>query len=131
MTLDFTDLPNPLAGFYGQDSVFKGGDYLHDQLWYSHGVKVSARIRTIEHKTHSHPFIPKFDRSTGKWKDSKASQMPSDPFSGGAVRLFDTMRPTYSTEERFHQSLCEDKPGEGDPDLGAPNDKCAIAGPGK
>ncbi len=129
VTLDFTSLPNPLADYYGQAPTFQGGDYLYDQLWQSHGVRVSARVLKSDHTDDSDPFIPRYVRGTG-WVDDKRNQNPDDPMSGGAVRLFDTMRPTFSTNPAYHQPLCPDTKTDGDPDLGAPNGKCPGGGPG-
>jgi len=51
VTLNFMDIPNPMARYYGQPSMLSGGDYLFDQLWWTHGVKVSGRIRLSSHTT--------------------------------------------------------------------------------
>lgn len=129
-TLDFTNLVNPMAHYYGQASTFQAGDYLYDQLWFSHGVKVSARIRNDDLKTQNNPYIPKFERGVG-WSDSKSTQVISDPTTGGAIRLFDTLRP-YGSRDQYDNPVCKafDK-GDGDPDLGAPNENCPGGGPGK
>ena len=129
VTLDFTDLPNPLADHYGQAPSFQGGDYLYDQLWWSHGVKVSARILYDTYKYDSMPFIPKFIPGLG-WIDAKMDQSSNDPSSGGALSLFDTMHPAYNSNPAYNQPSCLNKAGEGDPDLGAPNEQCAGGGPG-
>jgi len=42
--LNFTNFTNPMARYYGQKSTLRGGDYLFDQLWSSHGVRVWAMI---------------------------------------------------------------------------------------
>ena len=120
-----------MADYYGQTANFKAGDYLFDQLWYSHGVKVSARIRASGHADDSTPFIPRYDRASGTWVDDKINQNQNDPTSGGAVRLFDTERPYWSSNSNWHQPLCPNKSGEGDPDLGSPNGQCPGGGPGK
>jgi len=71
VTLDFTNFTNLMAHYYGQTSTLKGGDYLFDQLWWSHGVKVSGRIGHPLHRhLHRLVFIPKFIRGTG-WVDSR------------------------------------------------------------
>ena len=134
VTLDFTDLLNPMSRYYRQSSTFKAGDYLFDQLWWTYGVKVSARIRSDADKTNdSDIFIPKFDRSTGKWVDSKRSQSVDSPSSGGAIRLFDTLRPNWNDNLDYRQPLClpGTNNGDGDTDLGAPNKDCPGGGPGK
>ena len=140
VNLNFTNVGNPMARYYGQSATgFQAGEYLFDQLWWTHGVKVSARIRSTSHKTlHTDFFIPKFNRSIG-WVDSKADQNPSDHTTGGAIRLFDTLRPNWNTNVNFRQPLCDAQlkgpNGQanqgGDTDLGAPNEKCPVPGPGK
>ena len=132
ITLDFTALSNPMARYYGQNSTFQAGDYLFDQLWWTHGVKVSARILSNTHRTSdSDIFIPKFNRGTG-WVDSKWNQSESDPSSGGAIRLLDSFRPNWNSNLTFRQPLCApaDNNGDGDSDLGAPNEHCPGGGPG-
>jgi len=129
-----------MARYYGQNADgLQAGEYLFDQLWWTHGVKVSARIRSNNHKTwHNHFFIPKFTRSIG-WVDSKSNQDPSDHTTGGAIRLFDTLRPNWNSNVNFRQPLCASNlkgpngqnNGDGDVDLGAPNEKCPVIGPGK
>jgi hypothetical protein len=131
-TLDFTGLPNPMARYYGQNATLQAGDYLLDQLWWTHGVKVSARILSDTHKTSDQEiFIPKFNRGTG-WVDSKRNQSTSDPSSGGAIRLFDSYRPNWNTNPAYRQPLCAPSTtnGVGDNDLGAPNEHCPGGGPG-
>jgi choice-of-anchor A domain-containing protein len=130
VTLDFTNLLNPMADYYGQSDTFQAGDYLYDQLWFTHGVKVSARVLYNGHKGDNNPFIPRYDRDSGEWKDDKMNQDKDTPSSGGAVRLFDTARPTFSTNSSQHQDLCPNENGEGDPDLGSPNNQCPGGGPG-
>jgi len=119
--LDFKNTPNPLAHYYGQSSMLKAGDYFHDQLWWSHGVRVAALGFTF--RPNMDMFIPRFVRGTG-WVDASTI---------AAVRLFDTRRPTVSTNPNFHQPLCV---GSAPPDdealhLGSPNKNCPVAGPGK
>jgi len=58
--LDFDDLANPLAHYYGQLSTLKAGDYLYDQLWWSHGVKVMSRTSDPGKNQDSGIFMPKF-----------------------------------------------------------------------
>jgi len=123
--LDFTDLPNPMARYYGQNSTFRAGDYLFDQLWWTHGVKVSVSSTGA---TTGGIFIPKFTRGRG-WANSNSSHNFYYRSSGGAIRLFDTMRPSGSSDSRYNQPLCAI--GEGNPDLGAPNVNCYRVGPGK
>jgi cell division septation protein DedD len=131
VTLDFNNMPNPMENYYGQSPTFQAGDYLYDQLWYTHGVKVSARVLYNGHRDDAQPFIPRYDRDSSEWKDDKMNQNKNDATSGGAVRLFDTARPEYSTNPSHHQSLCENQSGAGDPDLGSPNNQCPGGGPGK
>jgi len=70
VNLNFSNLVNPMARYYGQASTFQAGDYLYDQLWYGHGVKVSARVRNLAHADRTDLFIPKFIRGMG-WVDAK------------------------------------------------------------
>jgi len=133
--LDFNNVTNPLAQYYGQSATLKAGDYLYDQLWWSHGVKVMAhsRFRAAREVARDYMFIPKFVRGTG-WVDVLPQMDWSDVFAqAGAVRLFDTMRPTASTDSRYHQPLCVDWEQHGDigaPHLGSPNQYCVGGGPG-
>jgi len=129
ISLNFTNLVNPMARYYGQRATLQGGDYLFDQLWWTHGVKVSARIRETDHWDNDDDiFIPKFIREIG-WVDSKRNQSVDNHRTGGAVRLFDTLRPMRSLDSRYNQPLCTF--WDGDSRLGAPNRFCAGGGPGK
>lgn len=77
------------------------GDYIHDQLWLSHGVNITA-IR----------------------KNSLAGFTPINGVhveSGGGAMVFDTLTPTGKTG----QSLCD--PYDGDTDLGSPNEVCGYS----
>lgn len=132
VTLNFTSIPNPMADLYGQTEFFKGGDYLYDQLWWTYGVKVSARVKSNNHRSRDDPFIPKYKPGLG-WVDDKVNSNTNDPSSGGAVRLFDTLRPTHnSANPQFSNPVCTpNNSGDGDPDLGAPNRHCTVPGPGK
>jgi len=134
VTLDFWNVTNPLAHYYGQSSTLKAGDYLYDQLWWSHGVKVLSYIRLFDQVSDSGVFMPKFVRGTG-WVDVKANMTGNDfQGEGGAVRLLDTMRPTSSLDPRYHQLLCENTERHGDigaRHLGSPNRNCPGGGPGK
>ena len=112
VTLDFENLPNPASKYYNQGSVLQAGDYLFDQLWFSHGVKVSARIKD---SSTSGIFIPLYDRHTQSWVSITSQTNPSNIESGGAVRLFDTSQPTCAS-------------GGGDAGLGAPNALCPVSG---
>jgi len=123
ITLDFRNLENPMARYYGQGSTLQGGDYLFDQLWWTHGVRVSARIRESYFNDDDDIYIPNYLRGVG-WVDSKLSHKVNDYRTGGAVRLFDSARPS----KKYGQSLST-VDGDGDSDLGAPNDGCG--GPGK
>jgi len=129
--LEFTNFSYPMACWYGQSSsTLQGGDYLFDQLWWTHGVKVSARIRNPGHSKLKHVWIPKFIRGGG-WVDSRTSHNVTDYTTAGAVRLFDTMRPTFNTDPKFHQPLCPKNGKGGNPDLGSPHKLCPNPGPGK
>eukprot|EP00980_Cylindrotheca_fusiformis_P030185 scaffold24525_cov162-Cylindrotheca_fusiformis.AAC.2 len=80
------------------------GEYIHDQLWLSYGVNITA-IR----------------------RNSVAGFTPIDGVhveSGGGAMVFDTRKPTGKTG----QSLCD--PDDGDPDLGSPNIDCPGGGVG-
>lgn len=129
--LDFMNLYNPMARYYGQNNMLRAGDYLYDQPWWTHGVRVSARIRNSTDATSDDRiFIPQFKRGTG-WIDSKQSHKVNDPKTGGAIRLFDTTRPTYGIDVRSPQPLCSSNGREvNSTHLGAPNADCG-AGPGK
>jgi len=130
INLNFTNLPNPMARYYGQESTLQAGDYLLDQPWWTHGVKVSARIRESGHRDNDDTlFIPRFSRGTG-WIDSKLGHNVTDHKTGGAIRLLDTMRPSYNSDSKYHQPLCT-MADERDHDLGAPNVLCSTKGPGK
>lgn len=74
-------------------------------------------------------YMPMFVRGTG-WTNSRGRQNISDYRTGGAVRLFDSARPAYSTNPDYNQPLCPDIDGEGDLDLGSPNQYCPNSGPG-
>jgi len=127
--LDFTNLTNPMARYYSQSGMLQAGDYLFDQLWWTHGVRVSARINAESDRLPSNElYIPKFTRGTG-WVDSRLSHNIKDHTTGGAIRLFDTMRPTGTSDARYNQRNC--RPDDGDIDLGAPNRDCPGGGPGK
>jgi len=159
--LDFTNFTNPMARYYGQSATLQGGDYLYDQLWSSHGVRVSAHA--TDYFGHSDIWIPKFDRGLG-WVNSIQDQDLSDYRTGGAIRLFDTGRPNYDPNPLFNQPLCPGPPSRphcfdeigdleelNDDDLyfnrhraaswinygglneilGSPNTRCPIPGPGK
>jgi len=128
--LDFDNFANPMARWYGQSSTLKGGDYLFNQLWWTHGVKVSARIRNRGHSNANSVWIPKFIRGTG-WVDSRRSHNVNDYRTGGAAPLFDTLRPKFSKNKKFHQPLCPTSDSGGDGDLGSPHVKCPGGGPGK
>jgi hypothetical protein len=74
------------------------GQYIHDELWMSHGVKITA-IR----------------------KSSNKGYTPIDGIhneAGGGAMVFDTLHPTGADG----QSLCSNN--DGDDDLGAPNSAC-------
>jgi len=73
--VDFTNFPNPMARWYGQTSMLKGGDYLFDQLWSSHGIRVSAVIRDNWNRWDYNIFRPKWDRGTRRWIDKKPTQL--------------------------------------------------------
>jgi len=68
--LDFNNLQNPMARYYGQDSTFRAGDYVFDQLWWTHGVKISAAGAGWSFGS---LFIPKFTRGLG-WNNSKPTR---------------------------------------------------------
>lgn len=124
-----------MSRFYGQGTSLQAGDYLYDQLWWTRGVKVSSRILRPRHTRidwgpNGFLFIPKFNRSTG-WYDSKGSHVVSDPRTGGAIRLLDTMRPSFSTDPKYNQPLCSNLQDDAESYLGAPNQKCPGGGPGK
>lgn len=123
--LDFNNLENPAWRYYNQEPTLKAGDYLFDQLWFKYGVRVSARVRDDEIYKKDYDnriFIPKYDRENDDWVQAKNDTVPGDITTGGAIRLFDTYRPTGNKG----QPLCSG--GDGDLDLGAPNDSCG--GPG-
>jgi len=128
--LDFTNLPNPMAPYYGQASTLRGGDYLFDQLWWTHGVKVPARIRDTQHVNNDALFIPNFIWGTG-WVNWKNDHKVDDHNTGGAIGLLlDTGRPLFSTDSRYNQPLvCTDASGEGDANLGSLNQNCPGGGP--
>ena len=74
------------------------GEYIHDQLVDTHGVKITA-IR----------------------KNKRAGFTPINGVhveAGGGAMVFDTLHPTGRTG----QSLCA--PDDGDTDLGSPNEVC-------
>jgi len=99
INLNFTNFRKPMTRYYGQGSTLQGGDYLLDQLWWTHGVKVTACIRA--HNLTS-VFIPKFARGSG-WLDSKKSHDVNDHRTGSALRLFDTMRPNRSNNSTHNK----------------------------
>jgi len=141
--LDFNNFTNPMSRFYGQSATLQGGDYLYDQLWSSHGVRVSA-LATNDYYDRA-LWIPRFVRGSG-WVKSSPDQDLSDYRTGGFVRLFDTGRPNHNTNPLFNQPLCPAPHGNDDkfpfwgyfepvgvtnPELGSPNSLCPIPGSGK
>jgi hypothetical protein len=113
VVLDFNDL--------------SAGDYLHDEWWDSKGVKITGRAKTTNVNNGFTPlpegndngtWNSRYKHSNGSWKSSYHNQ------GGGAVRVFDTSRPTGSSG----QPLCVG--GDGDSDLGSPNSLCPGGGPG-
>ena len=81
---------------------FNRGDFLYEQLWSSHGVKVVAK------KTAG--FSQGYTPINGVHNDA-----------GGAAMVFDTSNP-----------LCpSSSANDGDADLGSPNSECPGGGPGK
>jgi len=132
-TLNFTGISNPMWRYYSQNAILKAGDYLFDQLWWTHGVKVSGRIEEDDDRDASNLWIPKYRRGTG-WVDSKSDHNVTDYRTGGAIRLFDSERPSSSSDPRYHQPLCTrtiDGIHDGEVDLGSPNEHCPGGGPGK
>jgi len=77
--LKFTNFSNPMARWYGQSSTLQGGDYLFDQLWWTHGVKVSARIRHVAHSRRTDPwFLHQYHQNVSPWS-TKREAFPSSP----------------------------------------------------
>jgi hypothetical protein len=82
----------------------KAGQYVHDDLWYTHGVKITAILKS------NHNAQKGFTPILGEHVEA-----------GGGAMVFDTSKPTKATG----QSDCAGYGlNDGDADLGAPNIGC-------
>ena len=114
---------------------FSAGMYIHDQYKDEHGVLIWAKAKSSKGWT---PDVTTIDMSgysstnpiTKSNTNPSQFGTPTGTSAYGAPRVFDSNRPSgRSWQPQYHQPLCPN--GEGDTDLGSPNENCSGGGPGK
>ena len=106
--------------------------YIHDEYHDEHGVLIWAKANTDSGWT---PDVTSIQldgySSTNPVKKSNTikEQFGKRTKGYGAPRVFDSNRPTgRGGPHKWHQPLCIE--GQGDSDLGSPNENCEVKGPG-